>query len=930
MFIVLATAAVHAQSASTPFRGVPSQVPGTIEVEDFDEGGEGIAYHDSTAGNEGGGYRATDVDLQPTIDTGEGFNLGWAGAGEWLAYTVDVAATGLYTVQFRLASESAGGNFHIEMNGVDVTGSFNVGSSRGWQNWFTATRTGVPLSAGVQVMKLVMESDGFTGAVGNFNWIRFTLESAQSTPFSGTPIVLPGTVEAEDFDNGGAGIAYFDDSPGNNGGAYRATDVDVQPTIDSGGGNNVGWAGEGEWLNYTVNVAAAGLYTLQVRVASLGGGGAFHLAVNGVDVTGSIAVPDTGGWQTWSTAERRDITLGAGVQTLRLVMDTAGESGAIGNFNWFHIAAEQIDFLRITAPPPGLPLAATTVTFRWEGAGEAFRLIVGTTPGSADVYSSGTLGPTTKEHTVTGLPLGGQTLWVEVDGQIGDTIEGTRVLYTAAVRKGLAIITDFADRRLEDWTGPGMTSVDEVSAQLRNMEAHWNWLSRGLETMRWDIIRVQLPQPAVAGAYPDWSAFRDAVITLAREQVRTEDYDVNVDGVIDAAWLIVSSGGEDLPFVIGGTSRNAGANVFVDGQASGSVQAGATGNFNHELGHCLGLPDMYGLYGTMSSLTVMSFSWPVPPPDFSAYERLKLGWLTPQVVSTTTQGVSLPSANERLAAVMVPTSKPYEYFLLEYRRRPADGFGSQDVDFNGLAIYHVLEGSSMSQDPPILKLEPADGNISPSQPTDPNDFFSPDNPSMIQPIAFFSYVGEGQEVFRLDNVAWRDGGLSFDITIAGPQQSSSNLLANGSFEAGQAGQPDHWFPDSFVAMPGAFNWPSPVSRTGAASAHLNVPTDNDVRWVQPVTTLIPGQAYLLCGWLKGEQIGRSGNVGANVALMGGFVRSEGLQGTFDWTQRCVSFIAETPRVDVACRLGFYGSTISGKAWCDDFTLEHVRRAFPVP
>jgi hypothetical protein len=64
--------------------------------------------------------------------------------------------------------------------------------------------------------------------------------------------------------------------------------------------------------------------------------------------------------------------------------------------------------------------------------------------------------------------------------------------------------------------------------------------------------------------------------------------------------------------------------------------------------------------------------------------------------------------------------------------------------------------------------------------------------------------------------------------------------------------------------------------------------------------------------------------------MGGFVRSEGLQGTFDWTQRCVSFIAETPRVDVACRLGFYGSTISGKAWCDDFTLEHVRRAFPVP
>ena len=169
-------------------------------------------------------------------------------------------------------------------------------------------------------------------------------------------------------------------------------------------------------------------------------------------------------------------------------------------------------------------------------------MTIGSTPGSADVYSSGSLGPTTKEQTVSGLPLGGQTLYVEVHRRIVDTIDSVKAQYTAAVRKGLAIITDFADRRLEDWTGPGMRSVDDVSVQLRNMEEHWAFLSRGLETMRWDIIRVQLPQPAVAGAYPDWSEFRDAVITLARQQVRTEDYDVNVDGVIDAAWLIVSSG----------------------------------------------------------------------------------------------------------------------------------------------------------------------------------------------------------------------------------------------------------------------------------------------------------------------------------------------------------------------------------------------------
>jgi hypothetical protein len=934
MFILLAGSAAHAQTA-TPFGGVPVQLPGTIEVEDFDEGGEGIAYHDLTPYNEGGGYRATDVDLQPTSDAGGGYNLGWVSAGEWLAYTVNVAAAGLYTVEFRLASMGPGGDFHIEVNGNNATGPLNVGDSRGWQNWFTATGSDIPLSAGIQHLKLVMDTAGASGAVGNFNWMRFTLASPQSTPFTGTPVVLPGMVEAEDFDNGGPGVAYFDDSPGNSGGAYRATDVDLEPAADTSGGYNVGWVSAGEWLNYTVNVGASGLYTLEVRVASPGAGGSFHLEANGVNITGSIAVPDTGGWQAWSTVERAGMALTSGIQTWRLVMDTAGASGAVGNFNWFNVVgSEQIHALKIISPAPGSSLLATSVTFRWEGAGDEFRLMIGRTLGSADVYASGPLGPTTKEHTVSGLPLNGQTLYVEVQRRTGDVIDSVRAQYTAAVRKGLAIITDFANRRLEDWTGLGLTSVDDLSAQLWKMEQHWAWLSRGLEAMRWDIIRVQLPQPAVPEAYPNWGAFRDEAITLAREQVRTEDYDVNADGVIDAAWLIVSSGSAQLPFVVGGASRNAGANLFVDGQTGGSINAGATGNFNHELGHCLGLPDMYGSYGTMSSLTVMSNSWPLPPPDFSAYERLKLGWLTPQVVSATTQGILLPSANDQLAAVKVPTNKPYEYFLIEYRRRPSSGFGSEDVYFNGLGVYHVLEGSSMSQDPPILKLEPADGNILPSRPTDPNDFYSPDNPWMIQPGVFFSYFGEGQEVFRLGNLVCGsydqdhqcNGDFRFDITIAGPQPSS-NLLANGSFEAGQAGVPQSWSPDAWVAMPGAFRWPAPIALTGVSSAQLDVPTDNDVRWVQPVTTLVTGQTYMLCGWLKGEQIAGSGNVGANVSVMGGFVQSEGLLGTFDWTQRCVSFTAETPRVDVACRVGFYGSTNSGQLWCDDFTLEHLRRAF---
>ena len=79
---------------------------------------------------------------------------------------------------------------------------------------------------------------------------------ATSTPYLGTPAAIPGVIKAENFDNGGGGIAYSDSTPGNAGNAYRATDVDLQPS--TGGGYNVGWVDVNEWLNYTVSVAAAG------------------------------------------------------------------------------------------------------------------------------------------------------------------------------------------------------------------------------------------------------------------------------------------------------------------------------------------------------------------------------------------------------------------------------------------------------------------------------------------------------------------------------------------------------------------------------------------------------------------------------------------------------------------------------------------------
>jgi hypothetical protein len=121
--------------------------------------------------------------------------------------------------------------------------------------------------------------------------------------------------------------------------ASRLNHVDVQATSDTGGGYNVGWVQPAEWLKYTVNVRTAGTYTLDLRIAAKGAGGVFHVEANGVDVTGPISIPDTGGWQVWRTITKTGVSLSAGTQIVRIVMDTrgAGSAGYVGNFNWFAV-----------------------------------------------------------------------------------------------------------------------------------------------------------------------------------------------------------------------------------------------------------------------------------------------------------------------------------------------------------------------------------------------------------------------------------------------------------------------------------------------------------------------------------------------------------------------------------------------------------------
>ena len=168
---------------------------------------------------------------------------------------------------------------------------------------------------------------------------------AASTPYSGTPAVVPGQIDAEQFDNGSEGIAYHDNGPNNVGGQVRFTGVDIESSSE--GGYDVGWIGPGEWLNYTVDVAYAGNYTVSLRVASPRGA-SMHLGFNGDSAVWTVVpIPNTAGWQNWTTVSV-PVTLAAGVQQITVLFDTGG-------MNLSKMIVTPADPSSPPAPPPPTP-----------------------------------------------------------------------------------------------------------------------------------------------------------------------------------------------------------------------------------------------------------------------------------------------------------------------------------------------------------------------------------------------------------------------------------------------------------------------------------------------------------------------------------------------------------------------------------------------
>src|SRR5215217_7449078 len=260
------------------------------------------------------------IQTEYTQDAGGGLNVGWIEQGDWMDYSVTVASSGTYTVNLRVATPNAGAQLQIKRSDGAVLSTVSLPNTWGWQSWQTISTT-ITLSAGTQTIRVQSSSSpGY-----NINWLE-VVSSTTTTPPPPNP--TPGTsskIEAESY--------------------ISMSGVQTEYTQDAGGGLNVGWIEQGDWMDYSVTVASSGTYTVNLRVATPNAGAQLQIKRSDGAVLSTVSLPNTWGWQSWQTISTT-ITLSAGTQTIRV----QSSSSPGYNINWLEIVGGNGAITLRTAP----------------------------------------------------------------------------------------------------------------------------------------------------------------------------------------------------------------------------------------------------------------------------------------------------------------------------------------------------------------------------------------------------------------------------------------------------------------------------------------------------------------------------------------------------------------------------------------------------
>ncbi|MBT2498604.1 carbohydrate-binding protein [Agromyces sp. ISL-38] len=291
-------------------------LPGMVLAQDYNSGGEGVAYHADYQGGTATTYRADAMNLEVCSNDdhcgGDGQNLGWISTGDYFHYTREVNVGGNYDVILRTASTTQG-EIELRLDGR-VIGQATVPDSGGAQNWVDVPMYGLTLPEGTHTFTVTALSGGF-----NLHY----LDVKKVHPLSASTLI-----PAAAYAGGGEGSGYHDTTPGSEttpgaDGFLRGEDVDLENSKE--GRYDIGFVAAGEWIRYDVYSHTAASYDVRLRYASGTSGARFAMAVDDpTAASGWVSLPSTGGWQGWADSTVATISLPAGTHAIYVLTDTGG------------------------------------------------------------------------------------------------------------------------------------------------------------------------------------------------------------------------------------------------------------------------------------------------------------------------------------------------------------------------------------------------------------------------------------------------------------------------------------------------------------------------------------------------------------------------------------------------------------------------------
>jgi len=430
-----------AYNPRSPFKTI--NIPGTLQAEDFDKGGEGLTYHDdSNIEGDASSYRSDNTGVDIVLGNSSRA-IGYTNSGEWLEYTVNVAETGTYSYEAYVSSGTDNSSFKLSLLSdgslIDLTDVITVPKTGSdWNTYKTiggqlntklkegkniirisitgsscnidkivfskvefnndikismTTNPRAPITAGSSTsLKISVQTDttkisnvkiykdgelvktatrapysyffrATERGIYNFKVIATDTYGGQSdiatyalkatTPYNGA-IIVPGIIQAENFDVGKEGFSFHDSDDNDEGQAKYRTDNGGVDIVAGNGGYVLGHTAKGEWYEYTVKVREAGPLDVIATVSSGNSTSSFTISEvieETVQELCKINVPQTGDndWSKYTTvpqAQEGPIHLGyfeAGIHVLRITID-----GAYCNIDKIEVTNDTSDVKYIT------------------------------------------------------------------------------------------------------------------------------------------------------------------------------------------------------------------------------------------------------------------------------------------------------------------------------------------------------------------------------------------------------------------------------------------------------------------------------------------------------------------------------------------------------------------------------------------------------